>query len=173
MFFFFGIRRSKEVLCFLPSDVRILADRIELNVRKQKNDPNGTGMTCVIPTIQSMSQFCPCRMLKNWVAVWDAKWAPLSVADGPLFYVTGKKVCMPVSGDSWRKIWRKGKGGDVSTHSLRKGGAKFFRAQGYDDGTIQIQGGWASQSVMRQVYARATRAELHDNLLRCAKSHKG
>ena len=89
------------------------------------------------------------------------------VQDGPLFYTTGKKALAPVSTDNWRKQWSQKAAADrtVGTHSLRKGGAKWYRSSGKCPvDAVQVQGGWAHRETMQKIYARETKDALRRQL---------
>lgn len=170
---FFGIRRSKETLSFLRSELTFQDSWAVLYVSKQKNDPCGKGMQCIIPRILTLGAACPCAVLEDWARRWDAKWIPLGYTDGPLFFTTGKKTPLPVSYDVCRKAWKTGTGdqGPLGTHSLRKGGAKWYRQSGTcTDDAIQIQGGWARKETMLRIYARETHGALQRQLASASQS---
>ena len=143
------------MLFFMRSHVTMKPDWAELFVAKQKNDPSGLGMVCVVPRISALGPACPAAMLGAWVAAWDAR----GITEGPLFYTTGKKVVLPVSSDNWRKSWSAKMSSDsaVGTHNLRKGGAKWYRSScRCPEDAVQVQGGRAHRETMQQVYVRAT-----------------
>jgi integrase len=168
---FYGVRRAKETIDVMRSHILPEPTHVKIFIPKQKNDPLGKGMHCIIPKIPNLGNYCPASMLDKWTQAWDAKWGREGKNDGPLFYVTGKTVCKQVSTDSWRKIWKSHTGGDaqVSTHSLRKGGAKWYKfAAKLSDDAIQIQGGWADRNTMLQIYARETAAELQQQIISAA-----
>ena len=55
------------------------------------------------------------------------------------------KVMIPKVRDEGLKV-------KFSTHSLRKGGASFWRARGVSEDAVLLQGGWKDPSSLRQVY---------------------
>jgi integrase len=172
-FAFYGVRRARETIQVRRSHFSMEANCAKVFIPKQKNDPLGKGMYCVIPKITNLGQYCPATMLHKWVLAWDAKWVPIGIQDGPLFYVTEKQQCIAVSPDSWRKSWKGHTGNDeqVSTHSLRKGGAKWYKfATNLSDDAIQTQGGWADQPTMLRIYARETAQQLQQQLINAADS---
>ena len=78
---------------------------------------------------------------------------------------------LPVSSDNWRKHWTKKMSGDatVGTHSLRKGGAKWYRAAGdCPEDAVQVQGGWAPRETMQKIYSCETKEALRKQLLSAA-----
>jgi integrase len=161
-FAFYGVRRARETIQVRRSHFSIEANCAKVFIPKQKNDPLGKGMYCVIPKITNLGQYCPATMLHKWVLAWDAKWVSTGIQDDPLFYVTGKQLCIAVSVDSWRKSWKGHTGNDeqVSTHSLTD----------LSDDAIQIQGGWADQATMLRIYARETAQQLQQQLINAADS---
>ena len=169
-FCFYGVRRSSEMIQHLRSDVRILPDCIECFVRKQKNDPFGFGMRCWIPCLPELGLCCPYQLIQNWCAHWDVTWAAHS--DGHLFCVTHLAEPKALSSDSWRRaILNVLPGPHVGTHSLRKGGARWwkFTCQLPDD-LVQAQGGWSTPECMRAFYAKFSETERRD-LVIAAASH--
>ena len=42
----------------------------------------------------------------------------------------------------------------LSTHSLRKGGALWWKENGLEVEAIQWQGGWSCKTVMEQIYTK-------------------
>ena len=152
---FYGIRRSAEVLALQVADVSVQGDSFRLLITWQKNDPNGKGMSCWLPKIESLDDLCPFRLLTTWIVCRQTYWPHQT--DGPFFCVSSATVAKCVSYDSWRKSINShfaSQDNSVGTHSLRKGGAswlKFYMMM--SDAAVQGQGGWASPEVMNKFYA--------------------
>ena len=51
---FYGIRRSAAALALDLADVNLECDCFRILISKQKNDPDGHGMACWLPTIPSL-----------------------------------------------------------------------------------------------------------------------
>ena len=59
----------------------------------------------------------------------------------------------------------------VGTHSLRKGGAHWYKtACSLPEELVQAQGGWSAPETMRAFYARFSDSERCDQLLRAAST---
>ena len=113
-----------------------------------------------------MGGLCPAALLDIWCAEWDSCWD--TVGDGPLFFVTGGSFLKAMSYDSWRKAVALGlsNASGVGTHSLRKGGALWWKSSGLvPDEVIQAQGGWSSPDVMRAFYTKFSDGQLRRLLL--------
>ena len=152
---FYGIRRSAETLGLNVSDVAMVGDSFRLQVRYQKNDPEGRGMACWLPKIASLGDLCPNHLVNTWLVCRAHQW-PES-ATGPLFCVAIAVAPKAVSYDSWRKALHShfsDQSKKIGTHSLRKGGATWLKFHALmPDDAVQAQGGWASVEVMRKFYA--------------------
>ena len=162
---FYGIRRSAEVLALTMADVIDRGDHFELRITRQKNDPLGQGMLCWIPAEPRLGAACPAILLRAWLRSRKSMWD--TAAESPFFCVTGAATPRPVSADSFRRsIAACFPGSAVGTHSLRKGGAHWWKVRcGLADEIVQAQGGWASAEVMRSFYARFSDQERRDILL--------
>ena len=170
-FCFYGIRRSNEHLRLQRSQISFPpgeegSRHATAFIAQQKNDPNGKGMTCWIPELPHLGPRCPYLLLQQWCAIWDRTWRP-AFADGPLFCVTGKPGPAERSYDSWRKVLAGHfKSSAVGTHSLRKGGAHWYRTVAkVEEEVIQAQGGWCSLDTMRAAYSALTQAERREAVL--------
>ena len=166
---FFGIRRSAEMLALQGKDLGWLGasnspSGASCRVTKQKNDPDGHGMTCWIPSIPQRGELCPVRLLQRWCLLRGKTWPG---QEGALFCVTGKKEIRAQSYDSWRKrVAAHFASSAIGTHSLRKGGAHWFRNTAkIPDDVTQAQGGWADPKTMRAVYSALTEAERRSVIL--------
>ena len=158
-FCFYGIRRASEMLALLRSDVQLLPDCVEVTVRNQKNDPFGLGMRCRIPKLPALDVCCPAQLLGNWCSQWDNAWPHCS--DGYLFCTTHAPQPKQMSGDSWRKALSSLLVGPaVGSHSLRKGGARWWKFVCHlPEEVVQAQGGWTTPDCMRAFYAKFSESE--------------
>ena len=168
---FFGVRRSAEVRSFTMSDVDSQDPRgIRLKVRCQKNDQEGLGMICIIPDIQVLGINSPKRILLAWIE------ARGSVAKAPdtsqLLFITTtgnrKTLGNPVSPDSLRKFVTSTFQGNTATHSLRKGGARFYSHAEAPEKATMSQGGWRTTETMRMVYTTLTDQEVQAAIFKAA-----
>ena len=73
-----------------------------------------------------------------------------------LFCVTGAIALKPISADSFRRMLsRHVQDAQVGSHSLRKGGAQWWKnIASLPEELVQGQGGWASLDVMRNFYTK-------------------
>jgi hypothetical protein len=167
---FFGIRRSSEALALCRNNVSAEEDALRVWIARQKNDPNGRGMVCWIPRVPDLGDVCPFALLSRWLELWDRCFG--DIPESPLFCVTGRPGARAVSYDSWRKSLAAFFGDrSVGTHSLRKGGAQWFRNElGVREDVVQAQGGWASVEVMRRVYAEIPAAARRSLLVGAARA---
>jgi hypothetical protein len=154
---FYGIRRISETLALPVEGVTFEADAVKIFITKQKNDP-GRGVTCWVPRLPRLGPLCPHKILDDWMHL---RAAAVGNSSGPLFVVTGRSSCKPVSYDLFRKVVN----GyfvetDVGSHSFRKGGARWYtHARGVNPDLVQAQGGWLSAATMRAVYTQHSSAE--------------
>ena len=167
-FCFYGVRRASEMFALNRSDIVIRHDHVEVLIRKQKNDPCGVGMRCWIPRLPALGLCCPWWALKVWCAEWDSCWAKLGT--GHLFCTTGSEIPKQLSGDSWRKALTSVLAGPgVGSHSLRKGGARWWKFScGLPDEVVQAQGGWATPECMRAYYSKLSEPERRTYMLQAA-----
>ena len=168
---FFGVRRSAETRNFVMADVKQVPNHdFHLNVRCQKNDQEGLGMICVIPDIRALGQNSPARILQKWLETRAA--FQKSDNDGePLFVtVTGRPATIggSVSADSFRKLVTANFQGNTATHSLRKGGARFYSAAESPEQATMFQGGWRTAETMRTIYTSLTTPEVHNAIHKAA-----
>ena len=92
--------------------------------------------------------------------------------DQPLFLTTTgspDKVGKHVSADSLRKVVTAAFAGNTATHSLRKGGARFYSAAQAPEQATMVQGGWRTTDTMRTIYTTLTKAEVHQAIHTAAK----
>jgi hypothetical protein len=96
---FYGVRRISEALALPVENVSFETDAVKVHIAKQKNDP-GRGVTCWIPRLPRLGPLCPHKLLHDWAALRSST---LGGDVGPLFVVTGRSTCKPVSYDLFRK----------------------------------------------------------------------
>lgn len=159
---FFGIRRCSEMRALLCSDVRVGPAGVELHIRRQKNDPFGKGMNCFIPAIPQLGVCCPVRLLRDWQALRQSTWGGDPAAC--FFCVTGAFPAKATGDDTLRRaLSAVCRDSTVGSHSLRKGGAHWWKTQGgVPEEVIQAQGGWSTPATMRAFYARFSDSERYD-----------
>ena len=170
---FFGVRRCAEVLAFTISDVSNASNGdFHLLVKCQKNDQAGIGMHCVIPAVDSLGPNSPARVLGKWLALRPAV-ARTDGADEPLFCTVAgaaKSIGNRVSADSFRKAVYANFPGNTATHSLRKGGARFYAAAEAPEQATRDQGGWRTTETMREIYTSLTPSEVKCALHKAANT---
>jgi hypothetical protein len=163
----FGIRMISEGLDFDIGSISFDSECASCRILKQKNDPLGKGQTCWIPRLTIFGDLCPVALLERWVATWRVRWTTLTA--GSLFSVTSSSDPRPISYESWRKVLAAAlPGSSWGSHSLRKGGALWYRDVGLPEDIIQSQGGWSSRAVMEQVYTVYPELACRSALIRCA-----
>ena len=168
---FFGVRRCSEVLSFTINDVEgSSSEGFSLKVNYQKNDQEGLGMICLIPSIPILKECSPAQILHSWLET-RVHFARSSHSSQPLFCtVSGspKTIGNQVSADSFRKALSSIFQGNTSTHSLRKGGAKFFASSNTPEQATMAQGGWRTSETMRAIYTNLSRSEVHEAIKKSA-----
>jgi len=176
---FFGVRRCSEHIALLRSHVAFppgaVGERhVNIFISKQKNDPCGKGLTCVVPEMPQKGILCPYQLLRKWAAYWDQNFGAGNAAR-PFFCVTGKAAPRHTSYDSWRKtVASHFQSPDKATHSFRKGGAHWYKqVAAVPDSAVQAQGGWASAATMERVYSGLTTSERQSALLAGARAAAG
>ena len=159
----FGVGRCAKTLAFIINDVSgVVSTGFSLKVRCQRNDQEGIGMTCIIPDIPALGCVPQTLLLQNWLQA-RMRFAKSSNAEEPLLCnVTGnsKSVGNKVSADSFRKALSGLFQGNTSTHSLRKGGAKFYAAANSPEQATMLKGGWRTSETMRSIYTSLTKSEV-------------
>ena len=115
---FFGVRRCAEILKFFKSDVAIsdLGD-FHLKARCQKNDQEGIGMQCVIPSVTSLGDNSPATVLHKWIRCRSYFIKNVNTEE-PLFCTvagTSGRIGNAVSADSFRKAFGAIFSGNTST----------------------------------------------------------
>ena len=112
------------------------------------------GTRCHVPQIPSLGEACPVKLLQGWLKTRTRMWPECHA--GPVFCVTTAKVARHISADTTRKsLAAFFRSSSTGSHSLRKGGAHWWKVHGkVPEQLIQAQGGWSSPDVMRAVYAR-------------------
>ena len=166
---FFGVRRMGEVINTARSEVTFCDDCAVVFIRKQKNDAVGKGMKCYIPTLSDLGNVCPVQTLRAWCNLWDKTWSPF-FNDGPLFFVLRKAAPEHTTYCAFRQSLQKFfQSPKVGSHSLRKGGATWYRytAKAPKE-LVQRQGGWRNEHTMDQCYALMTEHERRQCLIDAA-----
>jgi hypothetical protein len=170
---FFGVRRCAEILNFTMADVKLGENSdYHLLVRCQKNDQEGIGMHCVIPSVESLGSKSPSAVLAKWISC-RGNFAKSIEHSEPLFCTvagTTTKIGSLVSADSFRKALCSNFPGNTATHSLRKGGARFYAASQAPEQATRDQGGWRTTETMREIYTALTPSEVKAALHRAANA---
>ena len=93
-------------------------------------------------------------------------------AGGVFFCVTGAVEPRPVSADTFRRMLsRHLKDAQVGSHSLRKGGAQWWKnSASLPEELVQGQGGWSSIDVMRNFYTKFSASARKQRLLEAARA---
>ena len=126
-------------------------------------------MICLIPNIPILQDCSPAHLLHSWLQS-RVHFARSSNGSQPFFCtVSGspKTIGNKVSADSFRKSLSSIFQGNTSTHSLRKGGAKFYASSAPEQATM-AQGGWRTSDTMRSVYTTLSRSEVHEAIKKSA-----
>ena len=121
-------------------------------------------MVCIIQNIPNLNECSPAYLLHSWLQA-RVHFAKSSQLTQPLFCtVTGspKTIGNKVSADSFRKALSSIFQGNTSTHSLRKGGAKFYASSDAPEQATMAQGGWRTSETMRSIYTSLSQAEIHE-----------
>ena len=160
---FFGVRRCAEILNFIMADVALVENQdYHLLVRCQKNDQEGIGMQCVIPCVSSLGPNSPAAVLAKWIACRAAFTKSTKNSEALFCTVAGAatKIGSSVSADSFRKALCSIFPGNTATHSLRKGGARFYAAAQAPEQATRDQGGWRTTETMKEIYTALTPSEV-------------
>jgi hypothetical protein len=163
---FFGVLRISEALALTQAQVSWENGGATLHISKSKTDQEGVGRDVFIPRIASLGTNCPHRTFRAW---WQkAGLLPADVRNNTrfCFVVTkGPRAGQRLADAALRAEldkWAFSQNHNVaafSTHSLRNGGAVFWRAQEVPSAFIQRQGGWKNEVVFNRVYAFSDEAE--------------
>ena len=123
-------------------------------------------MSCRAPKLPAWSRLCPYVILSSWVRIWDRAWGPQHV-ESPFFFLARKTTPVAPSYDSFRKVLRTAAPNpEIGTHSLRKGGAWWYKHVALvPPEVIQSQGGWKSSTSMESSYVAFTSAQRREKLL--------
>ena len=164
---FFGIRRFAELQALLLADVVVEESAVQIRIRKQKNDPFGEGLLIWVPELPPLGPFCPAKLLRAWR---QQRAEVHGQAGGVFFCVTGAVEPRPVSADTFRRMLsRHLKDAQVGSHSLRKGGAQWWKhSASLPEELVQGQGGWSSIDVMRNFYTKFSASARKQRLLEAA-----
>jgi hypothetical protein len=160
-------------LSFIMADVTLCENKdYHLLVRCQKNDQEGIGMHCVIPSVASLGSKSPSTVLSKWISC-RVKFAKSIDPSEPLFCTVAgaiTKIGSLVSADSFRKALCSPFPGNTATHSLRKGGARFYAASQAPEQATRDQGGWRTTETMREIYTSLTPSEVKGALHKAANA---
>ena len=129
-------------------------------------------MNCLIPSIPSLGDNSPAQILLRWIEARTSFQKSASITQ-PLFCtVSGnpRTIGNKVSADSFRKLLTSHFAGNTSTHSLRKGGARFFAKAEAPEQATMFQGGWRTTESMRSIYTTLSKAETRVELHKAANS---
>ena len=156
---FFGVRRCSETLALRRRDISVHENFVTIFVARQKNDPFGQGMVCHIPKMVDTPNLCPCHVLQAWLVQRDSRWG--SDPDAPVFCTTHLAEPRPMNCDSFRRnLSQFFQTAAVGTHSLRKGGAHWYKAVCcLPEELVQAQGGWSAPEAMQADYAHFSDSE--------------
>lgn len=170
---FFGVRRVSETSCLTIRNVSFDAIGFTIVIEKAKNDQFGKGSTCLIPPVPDLGTACPYKLIKAW---WERRKCDQLFEALPFVCITkGKRMGFKVSDAALRQrmdqiLIDQGISKSISTHSLRKGGATWWKSQGLSSDNIQHQGGWVEPSTMEKVYIVSTEEERKKSLAAAARS---
>ena len=152
----FGVRRASEIAGLRVSDVRVDEANgvVALKVRRQKNDQFGVRQMAHVVALPSWQGACPVQLTSDWL--WFRSWLarnrkyagrmPSLADEGPLF---AGLACawfgLGLAPSGVTASWRKGFEG----RSLppRRGGARFYVADGMAREATQELGGWETPAV--------------------------
>ena len=164
-FSFFGVRRVSEGANLLLEDVTIKEDGIQFKIRKMKNRSDTT--TCFIPYFKSMNQFCPAKIIEDWIHLRQQHYG--NNPKDHLFCTTrGVKAGEKCRPETLRMAVDKFfVSTSISTHSLRKGGACYW-ARNVGRNVCQTQGGWVTTETMDRIYLKISQDELATTLAESA-----
>lgn len=170
---FMGIKRVSEVCAIRRQDVKKLpGGGFEIFIAKQKQ---GNATSCSIvpfgPKAKQEYGLCPADILSTWLVEYDKDRDFTSHSQGFLFPKTkGNRKSMRgdrLPTEAFRSSLREFSGkhftcqedkGEVSCHSLRKGGALFW-LQFLDRSGVRSQGGWLADSSMEDIYLAQRKSE--------------
>ena len=163
---FFGVRRASEIAGFRVGDVKVgeACGVVEVKVRCQKNDQFGIGQIARVVALPSWGEPCPVRLESEWLRfrAWLARnrghagrlatameGSPLSA--GLARARSGLGLASSGVSASWKK------GFEGRSLPPRKGGARFYVANGMAREATQELRGWKSPAVTEGVYTKAWR----------------
>lgn len=148
---FFGAFRRSELVALTVADVRLLAEGLEVTLRRSKTDQDGAGHVKALPYAGTPA-LCPVRALRAWLAV-------ASISKGPLFREADRHGNVSASALSGRSVARIVKAtaeaagleeSAFSGHSLRAGFATQAAKNGKAEQAIQRQTGHRSVTMLRR-----------------------
>ena len=165
---FFGIRRFAELQALQVSDVVVQDTAIQFRIKRQKNDPFGEGLLIWVPQLPPLGLLCPSKLLRAWLQLRSET---RGQAEGAFFCVTGVDEVKPVSADTFRRMLsRYLQDSQVGSHSLRKGGAQWWKnTASLPEELVQGQGGWSSIDVMNNFYTKFSSCARKERMLEAAR----
>jgi integrase len=154
-----GFRRS-ELVALDGADLALVAEGLEVLVRRSKTDQEGEGLTKVI-AYGSDPATCPVRSLQDWLEL-------AGIGEGPVFRgvdrhgrvsdrrLTDHSVAVVVK----RAARKAGLAAELlSGHSLRAGFVTEAKKNGADDAAIMDQTGHKSLAMVQRYHRRTKRWE--------------
>jgi integrase len=152
---FFGAFRRSELVQLQVKDLSWEREGLRLQLRRSKTDQGGAGITKAIP-YGDPARCCPVTALRAWL---DAA----GITAGPLFRRLWQgdalgEECLSVGSVNAIVAARAAEaavGGRLTSHSLRRGLATSAHRAGADFLAIKKQGGWKSDSTVREYIEEA------------------
>jgi site-specific recombinase XerD len=140
-----SMRRASELGALRAEDVRFKDGKMEVLVRRSKTDQSGRGFTVFIEP--SGSATCPVRLMQAYLKQRGCHGGFLFInrRGSPLSAGAISKICQ-------RMVSRAGLNAQVSSHSLRIGGATAAMVGGLSKEQVMAIGGWTSDAV--ELYMR-------------------
>ena len=128
-------------------------------------------MKCFVPAVPALGECCPVLLLRHWLAKRAEVWP--DHAGGFVFAVSSAAHPKQLSSDTFRKALSGAFPGHATgTHSLRKGGAQWYKSRGnVPEQIIQFQGGWSSPECMRAVYTTFQENERRQLFVEVGRAH--
>lgn len=172
-FCFFGVRRVSEGTSLHHNEVTDEGAYISLFVRSAKNDQSGKGSTAFTMPVPELGDLCPVHLTRAYISLRNKYGLP---SDGHFFCVTkGPKMGQRIHDSALRQridrcLITFALSDNLSTHSLRKGGASWWKDRGLSDQFVQEQGNWASAECMQRVYLDSDLLHKKEAMLRIASS---
>ena len=115
----------------------------------------------------------PASILSQWLVAREDFTKKKKGKHEPLFCTvagTQKNIGNRVSADSLRKAIYANFPGNTATHSLRKGGARFYASSEAPEQATHDQGGWRTSETMKQICTALSPAEVKVALHKAANA---